>query len=169
MSYVCSCCGQTHDDLPDVGFDRPVYAHDVPEDERGKRVRLGSDLCVVDDEHYFVRGLVEIPVHGHPETLGVGVWVSQKRDNFEAYKEHFDSAEIGPFFGWLSNAFDFGGEPALNLRTMAHFRGDGLRPNIEVEPTDHPLAVAQRGGISLDEAWAFVHAHLGPSPSQSAE
>ena len=141
---------------------------EVPEDERAARVRLGSDLCVVDAEHYFIRGLIEIPVRGYPETLGIGVWVSQKRENFEAYEEHSSSAEIGPFFGWLSNAFDFGGESALNLKTMAHFRGDGRRPSIEVEPTDHPLAVAQREGISLDEAWAFVHGYLGPAPVSPA-
>lgn len=168
MSYVCSCCGRTHDDLPDVGFDRPVYAHDIPQGERDDRVQLGSDLCVVDGEHYFIRGLIEIPVHDHAETFGIGVWVSQKRESFETYAEHPDTADIGPFFGWLSSAFEFGGESALNLKTMAHFRGGGLRPSIELEETGHPLAVAQRDGVSLDEAWAFVHGYLGPSPVASA-
>ena len=157
MSYVCKCCGEVHDGLPDVGFDQPAYAADVPEDERAERVRLDEDLCVVDNEHHFIRGVLRLPVHGQDEPFGIGVWVSQKAENFWTYVEHFDSSEIGPFFGWLSNDFVFGDMSALNLKTNAHFQGGTARPSIELEPTDHPLSVAQRGGISLDEAWTFVH------------
>jgi hypothetical protein len=42
---------------------------------------------------------------------------------------------------------------------MAHFLGNGKRPYIEIEPTDHPLALDQRNGISLDKAWEIVHFH----------
>jgi hypothetical protein len=38
----------------------------------------------------------------------------------------------------------------VNLKTKVHLRDDGLRPWIELEPTDHPLAVEQRNGISTD-------------------
>lgn len=162
MSYICSCCGQQHDELPHVCFDQPVYAQQVPEEERTERVELNSDLCIVDDD-YFIRGVIEIPVHGQTDRFGIGVWISQKPENFQTYAEHFDSDEIGPFFGWLSNDFDFGGVSILSLKTMAHFRGNGLRPSIEVESTNHPLAIAQRDGMSLDEAWAFVHGYLDPS------
>jgi hypothetical protein len=48
-------------------------------------------------------------------------------------------------------------ENTLLLKTMAHFRRGGLRPTIELEPTDHPLAVDQREGISLARAWQIVH------------
>ena len=44
---------------------------------------------------------------------------------------------------------------------MAHFQGNGLRPLIELDESDHPLYVAQRDGISLDEAWRIAHEHLG--------
>jgi hypothetical protein len=158
MSYVCSCCGEVHDDLPDLAFDKPAYLTDVPESEHGLRLKLSEDLCVVDDEFHFIRGVIEIPIHDQNETLGIGVWVSQKQENFIAYKNNFDTPNIGPFFGWLSNDFVYGGERTLNLKTMAYFRGQGLRPRIEIEPTDHPLAWAQKDGVSLDEAWVFIHA-----------
>lgn len=163
MKYVCSCCGETHEDLPDVVFDRPIYAHQVPEMERDERVRLNSDLCIIDDEFYFIRGLIEIPIHGQVETLGIGAWVSQKPENFWTYKNHFDSAEIGPFFGWLSNEFMFRGERTLSLKTKVYFQGGTIRPSILIEPTDHPIAIAQREGIGLDHAWEFVHRYLDPS------
>ena len=163
MSYTCTCCGQTHDDLADVVFDEPVFVQSIPEEERADRVRLDDDLCVIDDAEHFIRGVIEIPIHGQAETFGIGVWVSQKRENFDTYVDHFQSAEIGPFFGWLSNEFFFGGQSTRSVKTMAHFRGDGLRPSIQLEPTEHPLSVAQRDGTSLDDVWRFVHEHLGRS------
>jgi hypothetical protein len=43
MSYRCTTCGEIHHDLPDVSFDRPVYAERVPEHERPGRVQLTAD------------------------------------------------------------------------------------------------------------------------------
>jgi hypothetical protein len=44
---------------------------------------------------------------------------------------------------------------------MVHFRGQGLRPLIALEPTDNALALAQHNGISLEDAWALVHKVYG--------
>lgn len=161
MSYRCYICGQVHDDLPDIGFEMPDYAHHIPREERSERVELTSDTCVVGGEDFFIRGVLEIPVHDSPEPFGIGVWVSQKEANFRRYVEEFDSDAIGPFFGWLSNEIGFYEEPTLSLKTMAHFRGGTLRPSIVLEPTEHPLSVDQRDGISLERAWEIVHHYLG--------
>ena len=160
MNYVCTRCGQIHEGLPSAAFDRPAFAHDVPEDERSARVLLTEDLCVVDDEHFFIRGVIEIPIHDYPDSLVIGAWVSQKKENYEAYVQNASSADIGPFFGWLSNELSFGGEPTLLLKTMVHFRGESLRPQILLEPTDHPLARAQSDGITLSQAWDFLHPYI---------
>jgi len=160
MTYTCSCCGEVHEDLADITFDRPGYAANIPEAEQTDRVVLNEDLCSVDGEHYFIRGVLKIPIHDYEEDLGFGVWVSQKKENFESYIDNYDTAEIGPFFGWLSNEFMFGGKPTTNLKTMAHFQGNGLRPLIELEESDHPLSIAQKNGISLDEAWRIAHDYL---------
>ena len=37
-----------------------------------------------------------------------------------------------------------------NLKTMVHWRDGGVRPFFELERPDHPLAVEQRTGITLD-------------------
>ena len=161
MSYTGACCGEVHDSLPDLTFAKPGYASDIPEEEIDDRVKLNEDLCVVDKEHCFIRAVLKIPIHDNDDGLGFGVWVSQKKENFETYLENFDTLDIGPFFGWLSNEFRFKGEPTTNLKTMAHFQGNGLRPLIELDESDHPLYVAQRDGISLDEAWRIAHEHLG--------
>jgi hypothetical protein len=117
-------------------------------------------------KHYFIRGVIEIPVHNYPESFGFGVWISQKRENFLQYLKHPDSADIGPFFGWLCTRIAYYPKDTLMLKTMAHFRGGNLRPAIVVEPTDHPLAIDQREGISLEKAWEIVH-HYAPKESGS--
>jgi hypothetical protein len=160
MSYRCATCGGLHDELPHLGIDKPDPWWNVAEEQRAERVKLTADTCVIDDEHFFIRGVIEIPVHEYADSFGFGVWVSQKRENFLAYRNNPNSGEIGPFFGWLCTRLTYYPVTTLHLKTMAHFRGNGLRPTIEIERGDHPLALDQRGGISLRKAWEIVHHSL---------
>jgi hypothetical protein len=160
MPFLCSVCGVLHDELPDIGVDEPVQWWDIPEQERTERVQLSADTCVIDDTHFFIRGVIEIPIHDAPEPFGFGVWVSQKDENFQTYCDHGDSSAIGPFFGWLCTRLGNYPEDTLALKTMVHFRDQGLRPLIIVEPGEHPLAVDQHCGISLAKAWEIVHFYI---------
>src|SRR4051812_21807165 len=116
MSYQCSTCGEEHDDLPDIGADKPDKWFGVPKKERRARVRLSKDTCVIDDD-YFIRGVLLLPIHGQEVPFGFGVWVSQKRENFETYLANFDTADIGPFFGWLCTNIAYYPERSLGLKT----------------------------------------------------
>jgi len=157
MNYQCLTCGEFHHGLPDMGADRPDYYWGVPEEERSRRIDLTSDTCIIDNEYFFIRGVLEIPVIDYPESFGFGVWVSQKRENYYTYLDNYDSREIGPFFGWLSSSISYYGEETCSLKTMVHFQGNGQRPRIELETTGHPLAIDQHRGISLAKAWEIVH------------
>lgn len=160
MSFRCQTCDEIHEGLPDIGADYPDSYYDVPEDEREKRIFITSDLCSIDNEDFFIRGVIQIDVHGQDNDFGFGVWVSQKKENFQIYVDNFESDQIGPFFGWLNTRLSCYDEDTLALKTMAHFRGAKTRPYIEVEPTDHPLAIDQRDGISLERAWELVHHYM---------
>src|ERR1044072_943806 len=160
MSYRCSNCGELHDDLPDIGMDKPDYYWTVPEEERDELIEFTPDTCVIDNEDFFIRGVIEIPILDYPHTFGFGVWVSQKRENFYTYLNNYDSSEIGPFFGWLSTRIAYYEEDTLSLKTMAHFRSGGERPRIELELTEHQLTIDQSDGITLEKAWEIVHYYL---------
>jgi len=91
-------------------------------------------------------------VHGADEPFSWGVWVSLSEQSFLTWVKNFDQqrrSHVGPFFGWL-NAWLKPYPETLNLKTHVHLRDNGVRPWIELEPTDHPLAVEQRNGISID-------------------
>lgn len=155
MPYTCTTCGQVHSDLPHIGSAAPFHWADVLASDPNSL--LTEDLCIIEGRDFFIHGVIEIPVHDFEHEFGWGVWVSHKKENFETYRENFDSANIGPFFGWLSTKIEYYIEPTLALKTMAYYRGGGLRPRIVLDTSEHPLYRQQRDGISLAEAWKIIH------------
>jgi hypothetical protein len=134
------------------GPEAPAVWFAVPETERARRAELSTDQCVIDDEHFFVRARLEIPVHGLEESFCWLVWVSLSSANFERASElwYAPGRETEPsYFGWLSSALP-GYPDTLNLKANVHTRPVGQRPFVELAPTDHPLAIEQRNGISRE-------------------
>lgn len=149
--FKCAVCEAWHEGMPSFGTLAPHYYHGVPEAERATRCVLNDDLCIVDDEYFFVRARLNIPVEGTEEPFSWGVWVSLSEKNFDDYVEHFearDRSHLGPYFGWLSTGLTLYPD-TVNLRTQVYPRNDGQRPLVELEATDHPLSIEQRDGISL--------------------
>jgi hypothetical protein len=150
--------------MPSFGWDYPLPFLKVPEGERETRCSLTSDTCVIDDEHYFVRGCLEIPVIGEEEVLSWGVWTSLSEKNFNHYLELYDEPNRsghGPFFGWLCSPIGIYPD-TLHLKTMVHLRDDGVRPFVELEPTEHPLAVEQRSGITVERVAEIYEKMIHP-------
>ena len=150
-AWTCQCCGKQFNTLPlDYGCNAPDYWLGVPEAEREHRGKLGSDVCIVDG-HFFIRGCLEIPIVGSDEKFVWGAWVSVSQKSFQRIDELWDAEDVEnepPFFGWFNNAL----KPypsTLSLKTHLHLRSGGIRPFIELEATDHPLAIEQREGITL--------------------
>jgi hypothetical protein len=133
-------------------------------DESRTKATKSDDLCTIADEDFFIRGILLIPIIGLDTHLGLGVWVSLSRANFQQYTERFHSTDVigeGPYFGWFSNRLPFYPE-TLSLKTNVHLQPYSQRPRIELEPTDHPLSVHQRHGLDLATLQKFVEANLHP-------
>jgi hypothetical protein len=169
MQWTCSRCGRAHEGRPlDWGFDAPAYWHALTPEERASRGKLSEDLCVIRDEegeHFFIRGVLPIPVAGPEEEFRYGVWTTLSEKSFRRVVELWNDprrTEEPPYFGWLSNSIA-GYPETLNLKTNVHTRALNLRPTIELEPTDHPLAIEQRDGISPDRLQKIVEQQLHES------
>jgi hypothetical protein len=147
---MCAVCGKIHEELPDIGSLAPIQWRDEYQAQEG--CFLDTDLCIIENRDYFIRGVIEIPIIKTKERFGWGVWISQKKENFEIYQSNFDSGTIGPFFGWLCTKIGYYQEDTINLKTKAHFHGNGLRPTIEIGPCDHELYASQRDGITMKKA-----------------
>jgi hypothetical protein len=92
------------------------------------------------------------------KAIGFGVWVTLSKKNFAVYCETFDSGQrgaLGPWFGWFSNRLK-GYPDTLNLKCRVHPQPARQRPYIELEPTDHPLAIEQRASITSPPSRALA-------------
>lgn len=154
FEFKCSHCDKTHKGIPSLVSDAPDYFYSIPEKEREERVQLNSDTCIVDDEHFFVRGCLEIPVHGFDEPFSFGAWISLSQANFIKFEELFNISERDqnePMFGWFSTWIYPYYETKENIKSRIHLRNNGIRPFIELEPSGHPLSLAQQNGITKED------------------
>ena len=145
-----------------VGANTPYWYDMIAPEERSWRAKLSSDQCIIDNQHYFVRGCIEIPVLDGLGPFIWGVWVSLSEKSFESLSELWETPDREsepPYFGWLSASLP-GYPETLNLKTNVHTRPVGQRPLIELEPTDHPLAVEQREGITMARVQEIVECVL---------
>jgi hypothetical protein len=158
----------------DIGFNSPQYWRD--ELERSARWSflpsgglnkphssfLDQDYCAIDDEDFFVRGVLHLPMVGSSETFRWGVWGSLSRENFETILKADQDGRPGdlpPMFSWLST--QIAGYPdTLNLKMYAHPQGDKSRPQFRLQPSDHPLAHEFHFGITPERVREIMLAHL---------
>jgi hypothetical protein len=167
QGYTCGSCGAYHPELPFSYFvPLPDSILAVPEAERDSRCMILDEVCVIDDEHFFMRGNIQIPVHGQEARFSWTVWTSLSRGNFERALRLWDTPERAnepPYFGWLNNRLP----PYPNTQSLAthvHTQPVGVRPFVELEPTDHPLAVEQREGITMARVQEIASIMLHQQP-----
>jgi hypothetical protein len=167
--YRCPTCDEDHEGIPCPIYKTPNEYFALSEEERRTRAKLTSDTCVIDGKWFFIRVCLEIPIVGEEERLEYGMWVSVSERSFALYQKT-DEQQVGrektpPFFAWLTTIPPpFPKTPDDALKSMVHLRPYPMRPWLELEPTDHPLAVAQREGVSPEIVQEFIGRMLHPTP-----
>jgi hypothetical protein len=73
-----------------------------------------------------------------------------------------------PYFGWMSTELPLYQPSTLLLKTRVHTQAVGQRPLIELEPTDHPLAVEQHAGITLARVQEIAETLLHALPGSAS-
>jgi hypothetical protein len=155
FSYKCATCSEVHEGSPSYGFPFPWHYSTLSEDQRSTIAKLSEDVCLIKDTDHtdcFIRVCLEVPIIGVDEPFLWGVWVSVSKDDFIRYNETWDDpAETDEYFGWLCTKLPLYPD-TLALKTLVHPRSQGQRPSITLEPTDHPLSVDFRNGITIARA-----------------
>jgi hypothetical protein len=163
MSYQCKTCGAMHPERPTCfGAELPAVVSRLSAEERERRVSMSSDQCILDNEHFFVLGTLDLPVQGTDETITWIVWSTLSKANFQRMSEVWNAEgreSEPPYFGWLSNQIP-GFPDSLNLKLLVRTEPLGFRPRFEVVDEKHPLCIAQRGGITGEQADHLIHAAL---------
>lgn len=163
VRWKCDTCEEWHTGAClDFGYTAPIYwdhDHKVSTDSNPPSLEpipewfLNEDFCVVEGEHFFVRGIIHLPIVGTADTFRWGVWGSLSRENFEKLVKAFDDPdgiELPPMFSWLSNQIDDYDEDSVNLKMYAHIEELGERPWFELEPSEHQLSQEYYHGITAE-------------------
>jgi hypothetical protein len=163
LRWKCSSCEEWHTGpCLDFSYQAPIYWEEKHE-EANRRTRLlpswtkkrsktflDKDFCSIDDEYFFIRGLISLPIIGSSEHFVWSVWGSLSKDNFNLLREKDDDpkrTDLSPMFSWLSNRIQEYPD-TLNIKMYAHIQPLHTRPEFELEHTDHPLAQQYHHGIT---------------------
>jgi hypothetical protein len=159
-NYKCATCGQVHGGLPmSFAAEFPDLYANMSREQRDARAVIGSDQCIIDQEWFFVRGCLEIPIIGSDEVFLWGLWASVREEVFDEISECWElvgrEKSRGPFKGRLGNSLAEYPE-TLNLKLRIALQPLGARPVRVIEEADHLLAIEQSSGITYDRALAMA-------------
>jgi hypothetical protein len=154
--YKCASCDQIHEGLPDITFEMPDMCHDVDVKARAETVLLTSDFCIMEGRHYFIRCVMEAPVHGFSQRFGWGVWCKVDWKSYKLCWDRFEDSDndgIAPLKGTLANNLRHYPD-TLGRSCTIQLQNDRMRPLAMLDNAEHPLAIHQIEGMSLQEAIA---------------
>lgn len=173
-SWRCASCGLDHVGMFDLAAAAPDYWEGPRDYEPNAALRLdgdflSEDFCVIGGEHFFVRCVYPIRVHGLESPFAFGIWSSLSRRNFDSYVEGFDDGDFpdwGPWSSWFSNRLA-GFPDTLAQLCWMHPREERQRPALCLDDPDHPLAIAQRDGITAERVLEIyaAYGHVRQAPA----
>jgi hypothetical protein len=131
-------------------------------EEREQRAVAGSDQCIIDDNQFYIRGCLELPLIESDGVFLWGLWASVWKDDYleitECWEEQGREDSHGPFLGRLGNSLTVYAPETFNLKLSVKLRPVGERPLFIVEDPDHPLGLAQRNGMTHQQVQDLVSA-----------
>ncbi|ULO08504.1 DUF2199 domain-containing protein [Paenibacillus sp. 19GGS1-52] len=156
----CSHCNEEIGELSlFFGSKTPYHYLVLDEAARQNRCEINKDLCVIDQNQYFIRGDLEIPILGTGDIFIWSVWSSISECNFTRVNDLWNSTarqNESAYFGWFSTQLPIYPN-TLNLKCEVQTREVGVCPKILLESTDHPLAIEQRKRITMERVHEINH------------
>jgi hypothetical protein len=152
----CATCGKVHDGIPlSFAAEFPDMYANMSREDRDARCVIGSDQCIIDDELFFIRGCLELPIAGSPDLFLWGLWASVREEVFDEISESWElvgrEKSRGPFKGRVANSLSVYPETS-SLKIGIVVQPVGTRPLFFLEEAEHPLTIEQRSGISRGRA-----------------
>lgn len=154
----CPCCDkEIEPHQMDVAFGLPDVIFSLPEDQREVRAKTHSDLCSLDDQRYFIRGVVRAPVQQLDTDFGWGVWAEVSKDTFELHDKN--GSDEPPAGGVLANT-----PPSyvdVDQQLEIHFGPPDKRPTFKPTPTDSEFYHEYISGLPVRKWHSIIERHMG--------
>jgi hypothetical protein len=159
MEFICDNCGESHKGIPPcIVLRSPTKLATIPKEQRAERCFLTEDLCVIDDEYFFVYGSLELQIRGIPDSFIWGVWTAIKEEDFFTYQDLLDvtGRELKhPIIGKMASDIPLY-PPMLDLEVSVILQPVGLRPLFRLASSKHPLYAEQQMGISTNRVHEII-------------
>ena len=147
----CQQCGrELGEHTLDMGFSLPDVVWNVDEGERKRRAKFNTDVCVLDEKRFFIRGVVFVPIVGTDQQFGWGLWVEVDAAGFRKYLDVFkvDARGEPPVTGRVANS------PKVYPSLEGHgidlqFGIASERATLKLHVSTHPLSLEQQQGIPM--------------------
>jgi len=164
MTFRCLTCGDEFNEFS-WGYDEPDPYANLSEAAKKERAVISTDQCIIDQSVFFIRGCLEIPIVGTEEPLVLGMWASVTKKSFDRIDELWEAdgkENESPFKGRLANGLKFAYPDVFNLKAEVRLQPRGSRPQLFVQEPNHPLAIDQYHGISLERALLIASRLMHP-------
>jgi hypothetical protein len=153
-SWTCTQCGTVHEDsLEAYSFRAPWAAFQIPTEQLPERLKITGEFAVMDKQP-FVQGCIAIPIIGRDTPFYWCVWASFSCKDFAraAYVRSIPDehrSQEPDYLGELATKIEIYPN-TLGLKLQIETRRFGQKHFFRLSSADHPLAVEQRDGISLE-------------------
>lgn len=132
----------------DISMSYPEAVWDLDSLERYRRCRLHSELAALDENRFFIRAVLCMPIEDETEFTW-GVWCEVSREDHDRYLKalrYGTLSRLGVLQGRLANELPVY-EHSLGLRVTLK-PSDESRPTVKVQE-ESALKAEQAAGISL--------------------
>lgn len=158
FAFQCTCCHEIHEGSPSIAFKAPDQYVSLSSEQKTATGKLSSDFCTITNKEgtdYFIRAILEVPIHGIADPFLWDVWVSLSEKSFQRYWDTYDEPVEGDgFFGWLCNTpavYASGASRPADVRVQL----GNQRPKVILhrsDPETDPFVLDQINGISVVRA-----------------
>ena len=156
---LCSQCGQRHSlESTELVFNWPDEIFSLTEEERAQRCTLGAELCALDRERFFLRGLLALPVKGRSVPYRIGVWAEITLMTYQRIYELWsdpDQSNEPRLAATLANRIPLHQSDSRGLAISIQLTGPTTRPEYVIDAVDHTLYGEQHDGIDEHRALEY--------------
>ncbi|WP_417357994.1 DUF2199 domain-containing protein [Gallaecimonas pentaromativorans] len=151
----CPCCDKMvpANDM-ELTYRKPDPIASMDADEIEERCKYSSDYYVCDDEYFYIRAILPLPVKDSGREYCLGVWVQVSEKSFNKIWDLWDDPEqdkAPPFKGGLANNVHLNSE-SINSEIELQLIGPTSRPRVSLVDTKSTIYMEQQCGITVHRA-----------------
>lgn len=154
----CSCCGElVAANNIELVLRRPDKIAVMNEQEIVQRCKFNDDIYILDDNQFFLRCTIPLPVQGGNERYSIGAWAELTQDQFQKVWDLWEVEDLTaeqPMEAKLANTIPLT-DRSLDCLVRVQLIGATTRPEIYIADPDCSLFEEQNSGIPAHRACEY--------------